>query len=71
MIYTFKYSVEAQEDGRWSAWLDSLPHCCTWGYSRAEALEALTEAAHVFLQDMHACGEEIPVEDNEALGALI
>jgi hypothetical protein len=40
--------LEHEKDGRWSAWIEALPGCATWGYSREEALEALKEAAQAY-----------------------
>ncbi len=30
MTYTFKVSLQEEEDGRWSPWIDSLPGCADW-----------------------------------------
>ncbi len=65
--YTFRGTVREQDDGRWSAWLDSIPACSTWGYTREEALAALQEAAELLVEHMVAHGEEIPVEDVETI----
>jgi antitoxin HicB len=48
--YAFHAELEQEEDGRWSAWIDALPGCATWGYSREEALKALKEAAQAYLE---------------------
>ena len=62
MTYTFKVSMQQEDDGRWSAWIDSLPGCSTWGYTRDDALQSLEDAAHLVVEDMVECGEEVPVE---------
>ena len=65
--YTFRSTVREQDDGRWSAWLDSIPACSTWGNSREEAIAALQEAAELLVEHLIACGEEVPVEDVETI----
>ena len=42
--YIFDAKMEEEGDGRWSAWIEALPGCAAWGYSREEALEALEDA---------------------------
>jgi predicted RNase H-like HicB family nuclease len=60
MIYTFEVSLQEEDDGRWSAWIESLPGCATWGYTKDDALQSLHEAAVLVLEDMIECGEPIP-----------
>ena len=60
MIYHFKGLFQPEEDGRWSAWIDELPGCSTWGYTQEEATQALHEAAILIVEDMLANGEEVP-----------
>jgi predicted RNase H-like HicB family nuclease len=43
--YIFHASVQQEDDGRWSAWIEALPGCAAWGYTKGEALEALKDAA--------------------------
>ena len=61
--YVFKATLQEEEDGRWSAWVDALPGCATWGYTREEALEALEDGAALYVEDMLECHEEIPIEE--------
>jgi predicted RNase H-like HicB family nuclease len=58
--YIFDAKVEEEGDGRWSAWIEALPGCAAWGYSREEALEALEDAAELYIRDMIEEGEELP-----------
>ena len=71
MTYTFKATLQEEEDGRWSAWIESLPGCATWGYTREDAIAMLQEAAELVVEDMLECGEEIPVEHDGALRVVI
>ena len=52
--------MEQEADGRWSSWIDALPGCAAWGYTREEALSALKDAAQVYIEDMFEAGEAIP-----------
>jgi predicted RNase H-like HicB family nuclease len=63
VTYTFRVSLQEEEDGRWSAWIDSLPGCADWGYTKAEALEELQKAAEMFVQSMLEHGDTIPSDD--------
>ena len=58
--YVFHAELEQEEDGRWSAWIDALPGCATWGHSKEEALEALKEAAQAYLEVLVEKGQQIP-----------
>ena len=58
-----KLELEEEEDGRWSAWIDALPGCAVWGYTREEAIEALKDAAQAYLEVMVEKGQRIPVAD--------
>ena len=60
--YIFYASVQQEGDGRWSAWIEALPGCAAWGYSGQEALEALKDAAELYIQDVIEAGEELPKE---------
>ena len=60
--YVFHAEWEQEEDGLWSAWIEALPRCATWGYSREEALEALKDAAQTYLEVLSEKGQEIPAD---------
>jgi antitoxin HicB len=60
--YVFQAALEQEEDGRWSAWIEALPGCATWGYSREEALEALKDAAQAYLEVLSEKGQAIPAD---------
>ncbi len=59
---SFLYPVELQDeqDGRWSSWIEDLPGCAAWGYSREEALSGIEDAAAAYVEDMIAAGEQPP-----------
>lgn len=58
--YVFKATLQEEEDGRWSAWVDDLPGCATWGYTREQALDALHEATELYIECMLDYGDPIP-----------
>jgi predicted RNase H-like HicB family nuclease len=60
MDYTFKVSLQEEEDGRWSAWIDSLPGCAVWAYTRSDAIEELREGAQLYIECMLEHGDSIP-----------
>ena len=60
--YIFHANVQQEADGRWSAWIQALPGCTAWGYRKEEALEALKDAAELYIQDMFDEGEKLPKE---------
>ena len=53
----YKAKLEQDTDGRWSAWIDELPGCATWGYTQDEAMAALQDAAEAYIEDMVEAGE--------------
>ncbi|MSQ15535.1 MAG: type II toxin-antitoxin system HicB family antitoxin [Dehalococcoidia bacterium] len=55
--YIFKASLQQEEDKRWSSWIDDLPGCAAWGYTREEALKAVQDAAEAYIEDMIEAGE--------------
>ena len=58
--YLFQVELEQEEDGRWSAWIETLPGCAVWGYSKEEALKAIKETAQAFLEVLAEKGQPIP-----------
>ena len=58
--YLFQVELEQEDDGRWSAWIETLPGCAAWGYSKEEALEAIEETAQAFLEVLAEKGQPIP-----------
>ena len=60
--YIFQVELDREEDGRWSAWIEALPGCAAWGYTREEALAAIKDAAEAYVEDMLDAGEELPQE---------
>ena len=71
MTYTFKVSLQEEEDGRWSAWIDSLPGCADWGYTKEEALEELRKAAEMFVASMLEHGDPIPDDGVDSTGSAV
>jgi predicted RNase H-like HicB family nuclease len=64
--HIFKVAIEedAFEDGRkaYHASCPSLPGCHTWGHTPEEALANLREAVELYIEDLVAAGEPIPVD---------
>jgi antitoxin HicB len=60
--YVFSVQLAEEDDGRWSAWIEALPGCATWGHSREEALRNLQDAAEAYLRDVRKAGAELPPE---------
>ena len=58
--YIFEIAFEHEEDGRWSAWIEALPGCTAWGYTKEEALAAIKAAAEPYAEDIIEAGEELP-----------
>ena len=69
--YIFRIVVDQEEDGRWSAWIDALPGCAAWGYTREEALQAVKDAAEAYVEDMLEAGEDLPKEGVEVVEAPV
>jgi predicted RNase H-like HicB family nuclease len=58
--YLFQVELEQEDDGRWSAWIETLPGCAAWGYTKKEALDALKETAQAYLEVLAEKGQQIP-----------
>ena len=58
--YVFQVALVEADDGRWSAWVEALPGCATWGYTQEEALHNIHDTVEMYRRDMQKCGEEIP-----------
>jgi predicted RNase H-like HicB family nuclease len=60
-----KYTVvlQRENDGGYVAIVPALPGCVSQGDTRAEALKNIEEAIEIYLEDVKAAGEPIPIED--------
>ena len=65
--YIYKAELEQDEDGRWSAWIETLPGCAAGGHNQEEALKALRDAAEAYIEDLIESGEPIPSKDADVL----
>ena len=63
-MHKYIAELEQDDDGRWSAWIEELPGCATWGYTREEALVSLKDAAIAYIEDMVEAGEAMPGDEN-------
>lgn len=68
--YVFRVELDQDEDGRWSASIPTLPGCGTWGQTREEALEALKEASHAYIEVLLEDGRPIPAETGETVHVI-
>jgi predicted RNase H-like HicB family nuclease len=55
--------LQRENDGGDVASVPSLPGCVSQGDSRGKALRNIGEAIQLYLEDLTAAGEAIPVED--------
>jgi predicted RNase H-like HicB family nuclease len=58
--YLFRVELEDEDDGRWSAWIETFPGCATWDHSQEEALEALKDAAQAYIEVLLKKGQPTP-----------
>ena len=58
--YIFQAELEQDEAGRWSAWIEALPGCAVWSYTKQEALEALKDAAQAYMAVLAEKGRRLP-----------
>ena len=61
--YIYRVDLEQEEDGRWSAVVPALVGCAVWGYTANEALEAIKEAAQLYVQVLDEDGDSIPLDE--------
>jgi predicted RNase H-like HicB family nuclease len=61
-----RYTVILQRegDGGYVAVVPSLPGCVSQGDTREEALKNIEEAAELYIEDVQATGDPLPVEDH-------
>ena len=66
--YLFSVELEQEEDSRWSAWVEALPGCAVWGYTKEEAIEALKDTAQAYIEVLLEKGQTVPegVEEVDA-----
>ena len=60
--FIFKAQLEQGSDGRWSAGIDMLPGCATWGFTKKQALDALRDAAQAYIEVLLEKGGTVPVD---------
>ena len=70
ITYTVILQKETAPDfaGYYNASVPALPGCFSYGASREEALANIKEAVQLYLEDLEAGGEAIPVEHIEQIG---
>ena len=60
--YILKVKLQQDEDGRWSAWIPSLKGCAAWGHTEQEAIQAIRDAAEIYIEDMLEAGGNLKLE---------
>jgi predicted RNase H-like HicB family nuclease len=65
MEIEMRYTVilQRESDGGYVAVVPSLPGCVSQGDTREEALKNIEEAAELYIEDVQAVGDPLPVED--------
>lgn len=60
-----RYTVilQRESDGGYVATVPALPGCVSQGDTREEALKNITEAVELYLEDVRAAGDPVPVDD--------
>ena len=60
-----RYTVilQKEEDGGYVVTVPVLPGCVSQGDTRQESLRNIEEAIELYVEDMRAAGEPLPVED--------
>jgi antitoxin HicB len=68
-----RYTVilQKEEDGGYVATVPVLPGCVSQGDTREEALKHIEEAIEVYLKDVRAAGESVPIEDDRAFVEVV
>lgn len=56
----FPIVLEREENGRYSASAPDLPGCFSWGATREEALDHISEAIEIWIESAKADREAIP-----------
>ena len=66
MKLTMKYTVVLlrDPDGGFVATVPALPGCVSQGETRSESLDNIKEAIELYLEDVQAAGEALPVEES-------
>jgi len=55
--------LQRESDGGYVAVVPSLPGCVSQGDTREEALKNIEEAAELYIEDVRATGDPLPIED--------
>jgi predicted RNase H-like HicB family nuclease len=68
--YVYRVELEEEDDGRWSAVVPALIGCAAWGYSAEEALNAVKDAAQMYVEVLAEHGEAIPTDQDVTAGVI-
>ena len=65
--YTFRVTLMPNVNGHWQAWIESLPGCRVWGYTKEETLRLITRAAEECVHALLKNDLRIPSDDGTVL----
>ncbi len=63
-VSNYRVLLRKQPEGGYTVIVPSLPGCVTYGDSIEEAIKMAREAIELYLESLHAHGEEIPTEQD-------
>ncbi len=62
--YLYRVELKEEDDHRWSAWIEALPGCTSWGSSKEEALDNIQDALKAYTATLQEMGKPIPTDEN-------
>ncbi len=60
MQLTYKILMHKEPEGSYTVSVPALPGCMTYGESVEHAIQMAKEAIELYIEELHARGEEIP-----------
>ncbi len=63
-VLNYRILLSKEPEGGYTVIVPSLPGCVTYGDSIEEAIKMAREAIELYLESLHAHGEEIPTEQD-------
>ncbi len=63
-IQNYRILLRRESEGGFTVTAPTLPGCVTYGETLDEAISMAREAIELYIESLHAHGEEIPTEEN-------